>query len=78
VLAQSVPKSFQQNLLGQQYRDSSASRARRQNDATFVDEPPANGEKPWQVSLDFVNELLMSILRRPRMCVNDPKKAAAA
>jgi hypothetical protein len=39
------PKSFQQNLSGKQYRDASASQTRRQHDATFVDKPPANGEK---------------------------------
>jgi hypothetical protein len=47
VLPQSVPKGFQQNLSGEQYRDSSAAQDRRQNDATFVDESPANGAKSW-------------------------------
>ena len=56
--SQSVPKSFQQNLLGERHRDASASQTRRQHDATFVDEPPAKGEKSWQVSLDSVNEFL--------------------
>jgi hypothetical protein len=58
VLQQSVPKSFQQNLSGEQYRDSSASQAWHQNDATFVDESPANVEKSWPGSAIEVDMVL--------------------